>query len=349
MQAAGNSESKTAKPSWEAGIERIVEGVHRVPLPLPGDGLRAVNVYVLAEATGGLTLVDAGWAIKDARDRLSSALAEIGHDLGDVRRFLITHLHRDHFELAFHVRRQLGVSVELGRCEEPSLDSMLGAAGGHGADPLLDRLLTCGADDIVAAIRRDPGLLGGPLDLAPPDSWIDDGQEFKVGATCLVALHTPGHTRGHVVFHDPSRALLFAGDHVLPHITPSIGFEPVPAASPLADYMSSLMRVRGLPETRLLPAHGAAGGTTHKRIDELLAHHDERLRETDAVLSSGGSRTASAVANALGWTRRRRSYSELDLFNRMLAVNETAAHLDVLVERDVLQRTIVDGVAMYSH
>jgi glyoxylase-like metal-dependent hydrolase (beta-lactamase superfamily II) len=37
------------------------------------------------------------------------------------------------------------------------------------------------------------------------------------------------------VFADHAAGLLFAGDHVLPRITPSIGFEPVPAAQPLRD------------------------------------------------------------------------------------------------------------------
>ena len=44
------------------GVYRCAPGVHRIPLPLPNDGLRAVNVYALADGDG-LTLVDAGWAL----------------------------------------------------------------------------------------------------------------------------------------------------------------------------------------------------------------------------------------------------------------------------------------------
>ncbi len=34
--------------SWtEPGAYPVADGVHRIPLPLPMDGLRAVNVYVL--------------------------------------------------------------------------------------------------------------------------------------------------------------------------------------------------------------------------------------------------------------------------------------------------------------
>ena len=47
------------------------------------------------------------------------------------------------------------------------------------------------------------------------------------------AVHTPGHTPGHYVFADRADGLLFAGDHVLPTITPSIGFTvpPTPTRS----------------------------------------------------------------------------------------------------------------------
>lgn len=34
------------------GPETIGHGVHRIPLPLPNDGLRAVNVYVLEQDDG---------------------------------------------------------------------------------------------------------------------------------------------------------------------------------------------------------------------------------------------------------------------------------------------------------
>ena len=42
-----------------------------------------------------------------------------------------------------------------------------------------------------------------------------------------------------MVFRDAAAGLLFAGDHVLPRITPSIGFEAAPAPSPLAPSAST--------------------------------------------------------------------------------------------------------------
>jgi len=40
--------------------------------------------------------------------------------------------------------------------------------------------------------------------------------------------------------------------------------------------------------------------------------------------------TAFLVASKLGWTRRPAEYADLDLFNQMLAILETHAHLEEL-------------------
>ena len=141
------------------------------------------------------------------------------------------------------------------------------------------------------------------------------------------------------MFRDAAGGILFAGDHVLPHITPSIGFEPVPTDSPLRDFLSSLAAIRRLADTALLPAHGAPGPSVHTRIDELVAHHDARLDQMRSAVGDLGRATAAEVAAAVSWTRRQRSFAELDVFNRMLAVTETVAHLTVLVESGVLRRS----------
>jgi hypothetical protein len=105
--------------------------------------------------------------------------------------------------------------------------------------------------------------------------------------------------------------------------------------------------VRELPDLRLLPAHGPVTESSHRRVDELLAHHDHRLELCrEAVL--GGAATAAEVAARLTWTRRERSLDDLDVFNRAMAVMETMVHLDLLVRRGRLEREAVDGVRVYT-
>lgn len=327
-------------------VQAVAPGIHRIPLPLPGDGLKAVNVYAIEDGDG-VTMIDGGWAVTGARERLMDALAALEHDLGDIRRFLVTHVHRDHYQLAIEVRRLLGANVLLGVGEQTTLKGLIRTVPWE-QSPMADRLRSVGASELVRQLAR----AGWPseddmTDWEVPDTWLRHGDVLEAGDRELTVWATPGHTQGHVVFHDRDAGLLFAGDHVLPHITPSIGFEHVPVRSALGDYLASLIAVRGRPDCELFPAHGAPGGSVHARIDELLIHHDIRLR-LSAQAVQAGARTAYEAAQLLPWTRRERRFSELDPFNRMLAVNETAAHLDVLASRDELGiRTDPDGVRHY--
>ena len=320
--------------------------MHRIPLPLPNDGLKAVNVYAIADGSG-LTLIDSGWALTEAREKLEAALAGIGRELGDVRRFLVTHVHRDHYTLAVVVRRLFGSQVLLGAGEQESMQIILAghAQPGWGYGPLL---LRSGAAPLVERLRhlvpdRDAG-----GEWEKPDEWLADAEQIVVGDRTLRVVATPGHTRGHVVFADLDNGLLFAGDHVLPHITPSIGFEAARPPLPLGDYLGSLRLVRSMPDLRLLPAHGPVAASAHARVDELILHHDQRLDACAEVIRRGAV-TAYEAARALTWTRRERHFDELDLFNQMLAVMETAAHLDVLVEQGRLSVQVADGVARYAN
>ena len=92
-----------------------------------------------------------------------------------------------------------------------------------------------------------------------------------------------------------------------------------------------------LPDADMLPSHGPVGGRVHARAAELIAHHDERLDAMlRAVAASEQPLTGIGFARALPWTRRGRALDELDLFNQMLAVNETMHHIDLLVERGLI-------------
>ncbi|MGW0893139.1 MBL fold metallo-hydrolase [Saccharopolyspora sp. NPDC002578] len=337
--------TKLDRGSWaDSGVETIRPDVHRIPLPLPNDGLRAVNIYALEDGDD-VVLIDGGWAIPESRQVLEAGLAALGHDLGDVSRILVTHVHRDHYTQAVELRRLVGSRVYLGAGERPGLD-MLDEIRTEVPVTSLDTLRRAGAGELAERVLRD--MDRGEFDASvweKPDQWLGPGV-VRFERHALRVIPTPGHTRGHVVYLDESRGLLYSGDHVLPHITPSIGFELTTSGRPLADYLDSLHLVTAFADAELLPAHGPAGGSAHARVAELLDHHDARLDDTIDAL---GRRTsdASAVARDLMWTRHAVPFAELNAFNQMLAVNETAAHLDVLVERGRLAVELVEGVQRY--
>jgi glyoxylase-like metal-dependent hydrolase (beta-lactamase superfamily II) len=341
------SESRSA---WtEAGPQDLGGGVHRIALPLPNDGLRAVNVYAL-QTGDGLVLIDGGWALAESEQRLVASLGQLGFSLSDIKTFLVTHMHRDHYTQAVAVRRKVGSRVSLGIGEQANLQATreLSLQKDYRPDRFA-HLVRTGATALLARMHAAGGLgTPGPAqDWEPPDTWLQDGAEVLAGDRRLKVIATPGHTQGHVVFYDAEAGLLFAGDHVLPQITPSVGLEAAPAPFPLRDYLGSLRLMFQLPDALLLPAHGPVATSVHRRVTELLAHHQNRLTASAAAVAAGAD-TAYDAALALPWTRHDRAFGELDPENQLLAVAETAAHLDVLVlQRRLSSSTTADGVELY--
>jgi glyoxylase-like metal-dependent hydrolase (beta-lactamase superfamily II) len=330
----------------DPGPHAVAPGVHRIPCPLPGDGLQAVNVYAIADGEG-IALVDTGWGHEDCLAALERGLHALGAALADVRTVLCTHAHYDHYGLAAHIRRAAGAEVALGRIE---LELVRVAA----EQPLYERWVSYrrdylsphGASEVLAEIERSDRLrlesVGGRGLWETPDRLLEDGEEIVVGTRTLQARLTPGHTRGHLMLLDAENGLLFAGDHVLPHITPSLGFEPFTDGRALHSFLQSLKDTRELRPDLVLPGHGPVFGDLAGRVDELLDHHRQRLADCVTILEQRGPDSALAVAQRLRWTRHGRAFHDLDVFNRLLAVTETVTHLELLADEGRLQR---DGAA----
>lgn len=100
----------------------------------------------------------------------------------------------------------------------------------------------------------------------------------------LQALHTPGHTRGHLCFYDQVRGALLTGDNI-------VGFGSVlidPADGNMRDYLNSLERMRRLPDLSVLfGGHGPAVAAPYQKIDEYIAHRLEREQDILKAVQNG--------------------------------------------------------------
>jgi glyoxylase-like metal-dependent hydrolase (beta-lactamase superfamily II) len=297
---------------------------------MPEAGLRANNAYLVG-GDFGVSVIDPGLRSEGARSALEAGLSMLGAGLGDLDVSLVTHAHRDHYPMAVQLRRLGYGRVLIGDRERPTFEG-LQAIGRPRRAEFFQRLQQAGAPQELVETSRRGGLSFDVTDWEDPDGWLEDGSVIGAGDRQLLVIHTPGHTRGHYVFHDQKAGFMFTGDHVLPHITPSIGLEEAPPRSPLTDFINSLRLLREGPDALMLPGHGVVGGSVHARVDALLAHHDTRLEHTLAALRAGAE-TAYDVTRALRWTRRSHQLEELGPFERMLAIFETHWHLVLLAER----------------
>jgi glyoxylase-like metal-dependent hydrolase (beta-lactamase superfamily II) len=343
MTPMTEGETRIAPDWWVAGAYPVASDIHRIPMPMPSVGLSAVNTYAIQDGDG-LVMIDSGWSPQsDSRSQLEASLGSIGYTLADIRGFLITHLHRDHYTYAIEHRREFGSWVALGRPERDSLEAFRTFTG-RPHDVELARLRHAGAAELAASMHID--VVDASI-WEDPDRWIESGDEFRIGRHLLTAVSTPGHTRGHVVYVDAGSHLAFTGDHVLPRITPTVGSEAAPTSTPLADFMASLWHMQTFPNCEVLPAHGPVGAELHRRSEELIAHHQRRLSACLAVVD-GSPSTPAEVASRLAWTRHDLRISELTPDNQMRAIFETELHLELLAQRSAVATFALAGVAYYK-
>jgi len=338
------AEDWTTPGAWE-----IAPDLYRIPLAMPNNGLRAVNVYAV-RAGERVTIIDSGWAVPEARTQLEAAMRSIGLGLHSIDEFLITHSHSDHITLGVQLRSEFGMKLSVGRDEEPNIRAVMDHWF-NGFQFNFQRLRDAGAGSVADAMNARVEANPDAERMAEeyfelPDRWLDGDEVIDVGRYRLRAIATPGHTRGHLVFADEAAGIIVTGDHVLPTITPSIGFEAQHSVLPLKRFLESQELMLALPDLRVLPAHGPVTDSLHARSSELIAYHERRLDDCFSAVQ-GGAADALETARAIGWTRHLRHFDQLDEFNQMLAVTETVAHLDVLVDRELIDAEINDGVKLY--
>ena len=117
----------------------------------------------------------------------------------------------------------------------------------------------CGAPDehigqLTDGGRRSANAAMARSAMVRADRLIAHGDLVDVPGLRLRAVWTPGHSPGHLCFHDETHGLLLTGDHVLPRITPNISAWDL-ESEPLAAYLDSLEELRALEPSEVLPAH----------------------------------------------------------------------------------------------
>lgn len=330
----------TSTPSLEVGQwESVADNVLRIPLPLPIPELKSVNCYALL-GTDGVTLIDPGWESEDTEKTLNTALAEAGSSMDEVSTILVTHSHWDHYTQAYALHRQRNTTLLIGREEQHSIS---GWAELDGAFPnqvvLLDR---AGATEHAAALEAAPiPFTEMHTAYGHPSDYLDGDENLSLSGTVVKALSTPGHTRGHLVFHDKTSNLMFSGDHVLPRITPSIAYERCPDRMALRSYLTSLQLLVDHAPAQMMPAHGVPQPVVHERAQQLIDHHEARLHEVHELIL-GGASTGLTIASAMKWTRRNIDLAELPPNHQWTAILEAVAHADLLEWRGYVSRTF-DG------
>jgi glyoxylase-like metal-dependent hydrolase (beta-lactamase superfamily II) len=105
--------------------------------------------------------------------------------------------------------------------------------------------------------------------------------------------------------------------------------------NPLGDYLESLAKVRDLGTDEVLPAHEYRFADLDSRIDQISAHHADRLDEIMQVIADHPGSTAWEITLRLHWSR---PWDDIEPFMQCQANGETLAHCVLLELREQVQR-----------
>lgn len=300
---------------------------------MPGHGLRYLLAYVL-EIPDGLAFIDAGWPSEEAWQALTQALEGIGYRPKDVRTVLATHIHSDHYGLAGRLRDASGAHIGM----HPA-DAALTIGDDRGADVGRRQAAWSVQRRQLGMPSRGPGhedqgrrpSRWQKVYLIRPDMLINDGDLVDLPGWRLRAIWTPGHSPGHLCFHEENLGILFGGDHVLPKVTPHVAVTSGQRPNPLQDYLSALDAMGRLDAAEVLPAHEYRYAGLQQRAAGLIAHHHARLAEIEETLSAHPGTTCWELAKNLSWSRPLEAQPAT---LRRTAAQETLSHLVLLQEQD---------------
>jgi len=190
-------------------------------LTLPLGSLQT-NCFIVADSeTKAAVVIDPGW---DAPRVLADLQA---HDWS-LKYILLTHAHFDHIGAVADLADATGAPVAL-----------------HPDDLLLLHHLG-GAPLFGYRIRPGP----------EPSLLLQPGQVIEVGQLRFKVLFVPGHTLGHVAFHEPQAKAVFSGDVLFRQ---GVGRTDLPGGDMETLLTSIRDQLLVLPdETTVYPGHGPA-------------------------------------------------------------------------------------------
>lgn len=310
--------------------------VHRIVVPTPFY-VGPVNVYLIEEDP--LTLIDAGPRDEASLAALRAGLRDLGYQLSDIKRIIVSHAHADHYGQAQLIQEASGAMVMIHEWDA--------AVVSHNTDYQAYRELLAAAGvprDLIGRMEEGYEKFKG---FAYPLSDIEtlkDEDEILFEKESLTVIHTPGHTPGSICLVRTSNRMVFSSDTVLKNITPNPVLSPDPIDEKrrfqsLGEYLVSLARIRELAPTILKGGHGDDVSDYDEHFHRLYRFTNTRQSKVLALVPKRGT---------TGWDASLQLFPDAKSYHRFLALSETVAHLDHAVAENRLALTRRDGVDIYS-
>lgn len=240
--------------------------------------------------------------------------------------------------------------VDPGSREAVSSEAVRAAMASVGARTLKAVVLTHTHPDHIDGVPQMLDAYGSPPVYVHqaeaqrlPESWptkvFQDGRRLTVGDVVVEAVHTPGHSPGHLTLvvrgADGVVECALVGDLVVASGSVWVGLP----EGDMAQYLTSLSLIDALGAPLLGPGHGAAITSPGKRLHELAEHRLDRERQIVAALATGPKSVPEITTEV---------YPGLAAPVVDLAARSVAAHLVKLAAEGAVTRQGLDDDGPYA-
>ena len=324
----------------EAGpIEELFPDVYRVPLPLPGNPLQAINSYFIL-GQDKTTIVDVGFNHPACEAALDLALNLLNRSWDSVE-IVLTHSHPDHTGNLDRIwQRGMRIYAHMHSFQEVQYLLDMEATV---FNPLISHLVHVPYDERSMQARDSStyqvaaSLL--PLKNQPYLFYLKDGDVYHVGNYHFQVITTPGHDDWHICLYEPTWNIFISGDHILERITPSI-MSWITSYDALREFLNSLDKVRNYDVDLILPGHGTPFTGIAERVDFLKQFHGNRLEELYTLVSEGHASIID-IARSASW--KHPNWDDWTIDQKFYSMGETFAHLIYLVNAGRVTITLCEN------
>jgi len=320
-------------------LQKILDNIYKIEVPMRDGALNFLNAYLILGERN--LLIDTGFDRDEAYRTITEALDRLGASMENTDIFL-THMHPDHAELAGRLAVK-DTKVYLGTRDAKLLNESEKTFSVRMQNPEKKGF----PPEVIADYARSFAKRR-PFSSAKKCAYTEvfDGDILEYGGYRLRCIDCAGHSPGQTCLYIDERKLFFCGDHILFDITPNVSsWED--NVNPLKDYIKNLEKLKAYEIEIILPAHRGVTCGAHERIDEIIAHHHERLDELLEVLRKNGPLSTYEIASRLTWNTPC-TWEEMPTFQKYSAVGEVVAHLAFLLDKGLVEKEIQQGVNLYS-
>jgi len=325
----------------------VADGVRWIRMGLPFQ-LDHINLWLLRDhidGRDGWTVVDCCVSRDDAKAQWERIFETQLQGL-PVLRVMVTHMHPDHVGLAYWLCERWNAPLWISATDYNTARLASQTTTGFGGPMAAEFFASHGLTDpdsvekIKARASYYPSLVP---DVPRRFRRLRDGEPVRIGQREWRCIAGFGHAPEHIALHCGEAGVLISGDMVLPRISTNVSVHDVePESNPLRLFLDSIDGMRTLPaDTLVLPSHGKPFRGLHERIQQLLEHHDARLRDVMEACAAG----PKSAADILPLLFKRK----LDLHQTTFAMGESVAHLHALWhDGRLVRRREADGVWRFT-